>query len=47
MPLSVKEHKAILQAVIKREPEQARAAMQAHLNAAVLRHRGAIESAKK
>jgi GntR family transcriptional repressor for pyruvate dehydrogenase complex len=43
MPLSVKEHKSILQAVIKGEPEQARAAMQAHLNAAILRHRAALE----
>ncbi len=44
MPLSVKEHKAILQAVMKNESEQARAAMQAHLNAAVLRHRAAVEA---
>lgn len=43
MPLSVKEHKSILHAVIKGESEQARAAMQAHLNAAILRHRTAIE----
>jgi GntR family transcriptional repressor for pyruvate dehydrogenase complex len=44
MPLSVKEHKAILQAIIKRDPEAARAAMQAHLNAAILRHRGAMKT---
>lgn len=43
MPLSVKEHKTILQAVAKGESEQARAAMQTHLNAAILRHRAAIE----
>lgn len=44
MPLSVKEHKAILQAVMKNESEQARAAMQTHLNAAILRHRAAVEA---
>jgi GntR family transcriptional regulator, transcriptional repressor for pyruvate dehydrogenase complex len=44
MPFSVKEHKAILQAIIKRDPEAARAAMQAHLNAAILRHRSAMKS---
>jgi GntR family transcriptional repressor for pyruvate dehydrogenase complex len=44
MPLSVKEHKEILQAVMKNESEQARAAMQTHLNAAILRHRAAVEA---
>jgi GntR family transcriptional repressor for pyruvate dehydrogenase complex len=44
MPLSVKEHKAILHAIIKRDPEAARAAMQAHLNAAILRHRSAMKT---
>jgi GntR family transcriptional repressor for pyruvate dehydrogenase complex len=44
MPLSVKEHKAILQAIIKRDPEAARAAMQAHLNAAILRRRSAMNT---
>jgi GntR family transcriptional regulator, transcriptional repressor for pyruvate dehydrogenase complex len=44
MPLSVKEHKAILQAIIKRDPEAARAAMQTHLNAAILRHRSAMKT---
>src|SRR5260370_35302656 len=39
MPLSVKEHKAILQPIIKGDPEADRAAMQAHFNAAVLLHR--------
>jgi len=43
MPLSVKEHKAILQAVAAREPEEACLAMQAHLKAAILRHRGLFE----
>jgi len=43
MPLSVKEHKSILQAIVKGESEQARAAMHAHLNAAILRHRAALE----
>jgi GntR family transcriptional repressor for pyruvate dehydrogenase complex len=47
MPLSVKEHKAILQAIIKRDPEAARAAMQTHLNAAVLRHRNAMKTPAK
>jgi GntR family transcriptional repressor for pyruvate dehydrogenase complex len=47
MPLSVKEHKAILQAIIKRDPEAARAAMQAHLNAAILRHRSAMKTPAK
>ncbi len=41
MPLSVEEHKAILQAVFARQPEEARAAMQAHLNTATLRYRAA------
>ena len=45
MPLSVKEHKAILEAVVHNEAEEARAAMQAHLNAAILRHRAAVEAA--
>jgi GntR family transcriptional repressor for pyruvate dehydrogenase complex len=43
MPLSLKEHTAIFQAVKKKEPEAARAAMQAHLDAAVHRYRKAIE----
>lgn len=47
MPLSVKEHKAILQAISKRDPEAARAAMQAHLNAAILRHRSAMKAPAK
>ena len=47
MPLSVKEHKAILQAIIKRDPEAARAAMQTHLNAAILRHRNAMKTPAK
>ncbi|HTH53232.1 MAG TPA: FadR/GntR family transcriptional regulator [Edaphobacter sp.] len=44
MPLSVKEHRAILQAVSKGEPEEARRAIQEHLSAAILRHRAAIET---
>ncbi|QHS52198.1 FadR/GntR family transcriptional regulator [Edaphobacter sp. 12200R-103] len=44
MPLSVEEHKQILQAVMNRDSEQARAAMQHHLQAAVLRHRAAVEA---
>ena len=44
MPLSVKEHKAILQAIVKRDAEAAQAAMQAHLNAAILRHRSAMKT---
>jgi GntR family transcriptional repressor for pyruvate dehydrogenase complex len=43
MPLSLKEHTAILQAVKRKEPEAARAAMQAHLDAAVHRYQKAIE----
>ncbi|MEO6982088.1 MAG: FadR/GntR family transcriptional regulator [Edaphobacter sp.] len=45
MPLSVKEHRDILQAVTANQAEEACAAMQAHLNAAVLRHRAAVEAA--
>lgn len=43
MPLSLKEHNAIFQAVKRGEPEAARAAMQAHLDAAVHRYRKASE----
>jgi len=44
MPLSVQEHREILNAVANNDSEQASAAMQAHLNAAVLRHRAAIDA---
>ena len=44
MPLSVQEHKEILQAVMNKDSEQACAAMQNHLQAAVLRHRAAVEA---
>lgn len=44
MPLSVQEHREILQAVIKKDSEQACAAMQNHLQAAVRRHRAAVEA---
>jgi GntR family transcriptional repressor for pyruvate dehydrogenase complex len=44
MPLSVQEHKQILQAVMNRDAEEARAAMQNHLQSAVLRHRAAVET---
>jgi GntR family transcriptional repressor for pyruvate dehydrogenase complex len=43
IPLSVKEHRAIIEAVLSRKPERARAAMQDHLNAAVLRYQGATD----
>lgn len=43
MPLSVEEHKAILEAMSLRQPEQARVAMEAHLNAATHRYRAALE----
>jgi GntR family transcriptional repressor for pyruvate dehydrogenase complex len=43
MPLSVQEHKNILQAVMDQDCEKARTAIQTHLNAAVLRHRAAVE----
>ena len=41
IPLSLKEHIAIFQAIKKGEPEAARAAMQAHLDAALGRYRNA------
>lgn len=43
VPLSVKEHRAVLEAIIQRKPERARAAVQAHLNAAVLRYHGSLQ----
>jgi GntR family transcriptional repressor for pyruvate dehydrogenase complex len=43
MPLSVREHRDILLAIVNHDSEGARAAMQTHLNAAVLRHRSAVE----
>lgn len=43
VPLSVKEHRAVLEAIIQRKPERARAAVQAHLTAAVLRYHGSLQ----
>lgn len=37
-PLSLKEHEAIVKALLKRDPEEARKAMQAHLGSAVKRY---------
>ena len=42
IPLSVKEHRAVLEAIIQRKPKRARAAMNAHLNAAVQRYHGSL-----
>jgi GntR family transcriptional regulator, transcriptional repressor for pyruvate dehydrogenase complex len=47
IPLSFDEHKAILQAIGRGDPSAARQAMQAHLNAALLRYRDAAGSAPR
>jgi GntR family transcriptional repressor for pyruvate dehydrogenase complex len=44
MPLSAKEHKAVFQAIKQGKPEDARAAMQAHLDAALHRYKKATGS---
>jgi len=43
-PLSIKEHAAIVKAIKRRDPEAAREAMQAHLDAALKRYRNAVGS---
>jgi GntR family transcriptional repressor for pyruvate dehydrogenase complex len=45
-PLSIEEHTAILKAIKRRNPEAARKAMQAHLQAAVKRYEGSQASQK-
>jgi GntR family transcriptional regulator, transcriptional repressor for pyruvate dehydrogenase complex len=41
-PMSIKEHAAIVKAIKRRDPEAAREAMQAHLDAALRRYRNAV-----
>jgi GntR family transcriptional repressor for pyruvate dehydrogenase complex len=43
-PLSIKEHAAIVNAIKRRDPEAAREAMQAHLDAALKRYHDAVGS---
>lgn len=42
MPLSLKEHMTIVDAIARRNPEKAREAMQHHLNATLKRYRRAL-----
>jgi GntR family transcriptional regulator, transcriptional repressor for pyruvate dehydrogenase complex len=44
LPLSLKEHTAILDAIERHDPEAARKAMHAHLDAVLVRYRKAIET---
>jgi len=43
IPLSVMEHRDIIALILARKPQKARAAMDSHLNAAVLRYRKSIQ----
>jgi GntR family transcriptional repressor for pyruvate dehydrogenase complex len=47
MPLSLAEHRLVLDAVVNQSPEQAAAAMKAHLDSAVLRYRAATEPSNR
>jgi GntR family transcriptional repressor for pyruvate dehydrogenase complex len=44
MPISVKEHRAVFQAMKQGQPEEACAAIQTHLDAALHRYRRAMEN---